>query len=190
MKGDGNTTVRRHAKGQRIRVNFEAPPIQHEYAQYYNALDINDRNIASYSCSIKTNSWYLRVFFWLLDMVVYCCFLIFVAAPKDEWLKYRHRREGRRKFQIDLSLAIMECGIKYDWPAPYDNNVRPEWLRQTAYVPCACGLCFFCKNGKTTCKQSKPDIGTLVTKASRMCSPERKLLGRPSKVNIAVQYYN
>ena len=97
VKGDGNTTVRRHAKGQRIRVNFEAPPIQHDYAQYYNAVDINDRDSASYSCSIRTNRWYLRVFFWLLDRVVYCCFLIVVAAPKDGWLKYRQPREGRSK---------------------------------------------------------------------------------------------
>ena len=65
----------------------------------------------------------------------------------------------------------MEYGIKYDWPAPYDDKVRPEWWSQTAFVPCSCGLYFFCKNGKTTCMQSKPAVGTPVAKKTVGCVP-------------------
>lgn len=34
----------------------------------------------------------------------------------------------------------MECGITHDWQAPYDDKVRPKWLRQKYDVPCACGI--------------------------------------------------
>ena len=120
------------------------------------------------------------MFFWLLDRVVHCCFPIVINTARDDWLKYSNSDDGRRKFQIDLALAVMECGIKYDWPAPYDDKVRPKWLRQKSYIPCACGLCFFCNNGKTTGVQSKPAVGTPVTKRGKLCSTIRQNLGRQS----------
>ena len=141
MKSDRNTTVKRHVKGKRKIVDLNAPPIQPDYAQYYNVVDINDRDSAGYSCSIRTCRWYLRVFFWLLDRVVHSCFIILVTIGRYEWLKYRDLNgNDRRKFQIDLSLAVMKCGIKYDWLAPFDEKNKPEWLRQKSYVPCACGV--------------------------------------------------
>lgn len=74
VKGDGNTKVKRHVKGERKRVNLDALPIQPDCVQYYNAVDINDRDSVVYSCSVRKNMWYLRVFFWLLDRVVHCCY--------------------------------------------------------------------------------------------------------------------
>ena len=74
----------------------------------------------------------------------------------------------------------MAYGITHDYPSPFDDKDKPEWLRQTSYAACACGICFFCKNGKTTGIQSKPADGIYVAKKSKLCSSTREELGRPS----------
>ena len=61
-------------------------------------------------------------------------------------------------FQVDLGLGLIEWGIKMDWPAPYNEEDKPKWLRQGPYLPCNCEQCFFCKNGKTSGITHKPKI--------------------------------
>ena len=59
---------------------------------------------------------------------------------------------GRKKFQIDLGLSLMELGIRMDWKKQgdsFEEGDKPGWMRQTTYVPCNCKICFFCKEGKT-----------------------------------------
>ena len=56
--------------------------------------------------------------------------LIVLHIGREEWLKYRNDHDGRRMFQIDLALAIMEFGIKLDWEHPFDDANRPEWIHQ------------------------------------------------------------
>ena len=94
-----------------------------------------------------------------------------VTIGRAKYKDYNGNGEGRRKFQIDLALAVMECGIKYDWPAPFDEKRKPEWLRQKSYVPCACGVCFFCKSRKTPCMQSRPAAATWNVVSIMKCLP-------------------
>ena len=55
--------VLRHVKGKSKRVSLKAPNVQKIYANNFNAVDRNDRGSADYTCSIRTNRWYLRIFF-------------------------------------------------------------------------------------------------------------------------------
>ena len=59
--------VQRSGRGQQGRSTFAAPNSQRDYARHFNAVDRNDRDSADYTTSLRTNRWYLRVFFWLLD---------------------------------------------------------------------------------------------------------------------------
>ena len=62
---------------------------------------------------------------------------------------YLDKNGGRRKFQIDLGIALLNYGIGLDWD---DTKVspKPRWTRQSEFVPCDCEKCFFCLKGLTT----------------------------------------
>ena len=150
VQNSGNVIIKRHVKNKKNRVDIQAPVIQPDYVTYFNEVDINDYDSADYSVSIRTNRWYLRVFLWLVDRVVFSCYLIICHSGNTEWVKYKSKHEGKRKFQVDLALSVLEHGIKLDWKEPYNNEDKPQWIRQQPFLPCACKQCFFCKNGMTT----------------------------------------
>jgi hypothetical protein len=158
VKQKGNTT-KRYVKGQRVRKDISCPQVQQDYAMYFNGVDRNDRDSADFTTSLKTNRWYMRYYFYLLDRVVHAMYRIVtdiaVNEPRDEWLKYR-AVEGRYTFQIDLAMNMIEWGIKCDWPYPWENNSKPHWTRKMAPIPCNCTRCFFCSTGKTTGVMSVP----------------------------------
>ena len=180
VQNDGDTTVKRHVKGNRQRIDLNAPPIQPDYSKYFNAVDVNDHDSADYTVSIRTNRWYLRIFLWLVDRVIFACYLIVCHSNKPMWSKYKSKNDGRRKFQIDLALAVMEYGIKLDWKEPYDDKDRPKWMRQKAFVPCACKKCFFCKMNKTNGMEHKPKsrVEAKRKRDEKVCTIDRVDLGR------------
>ena len=77
-------------------------------------------------------------------------------SNKELWKRYKSKNDGRRIFQIDLALAVMEYGIKLDWEATFLDENRPAWMRKKSFVPCACETCFFCKIKKTNGMEHKP----------------------------------
>ncbi len=110
---------------------------------------------------IHTNRYYLRIFCWALDRVIHTadavlCFLIKSDIGQEQWKRYLDHHSGRRDFQIDLALSIMNYGIGLQWDRA--SAKRPNFMRQDPFVPCDCGKCFFCLNGITTgiaCPPSK-----------------------------------
>eukprot|EP00956_Cyclotella_meneghiniana_P016026 scaffold25077_cov48-Cyclotella_meneghiniana.AAC.2 len=143
--------VQRSGRGQQGRATFAAPNAQRDYARHFNVVDRNDRDSADYTTSLRTNRWYLRVFFWLLDRVVHQLYVIIIYCARNaigppEWTDYL-KKHGRRKFQIDLGRDLMSYAIRNSW-----NNIgaKPNWMRQTAPLPCEFDKCFFCLNSLTT----------------------------------------
>jgi hypothetical protein len=99
-------TVNRSTKGVHECSVLKAPRAQLNYAKHFNAIDYNDRNSADYTTSIRTNRWYLRVFFWALDWVVHVLFVMVLFCVRsgigpDYWKLYA-TKHGRYEFQIDL----------------------------------------------------------------------------------------
>jgi len=118
-----------------------------------NGVNRRDRDGRDYSVSIRTNRWYLRIWFWVLDSVCHSAYIVvkFIAESgiRKDWLKYTKNKNGRKLFQVELGLHLMEYGIRHDWGDVRDAKKKPKWMRQTAPVPCACGTCFHCKEGFT-----------------------------------------
>ena len=85
VNNEGDTTVKRYIKGRMQIIDLNAPSIQPDYAKYFNAVDVNDHDSSEYSISIRTNRWYLRVLFWLVDRVVFSCYLIVYYSNKERW---------------------------------------------------------------------------------------------------------
>ena len=55
--------VKRYIKGKSKKLEIAGPMVQQKYSENFNAVDRNDRDSADYTTSIKTNRWYLRIFF-------------------------------------------------------------------------------------------------------------------------------
>ena len=55
------------------RSQFKVPNAQKSYSKYFNAVDRNDFDSADYTTSLRTNRWYLHIFFWLLNREVHQC---------------------------------------------------------------------------------------------------------------------
>lgn len=140
--------VFRYDKKKRRRVPVPAPEIITEYAGHMNGVDHKDRDTADYSVSIRSNRYYLRIWFWLIDSRVHAMYTIVVELVKKgsrlAWNMY-NQTLGRFRFQINLSQQLMEEGIRMDWPEPFREEDRPSWMRQRGLVACDCGTCFFCK---------------------------------------------
>jgi hypothetical protein len=143
--------VRRHVRGVRGRQVILAPFCQKHYREYFNAVDINDRDSADCSTSIRTIRYYIRLLCWSLDRVIHTLYVIVCQCAKagigkSEWKKYLSKHNGRHDFQIHLALALINYAIQLDWDG---ISERPDWMRQKPFLPCDCKRCYFCKNGLT-----------------------------------------
>ena len=149
------STTNRRVKGQRAPTIIQCPPVIKEYSKNgYNAVDRDDCDSADYTVSIRTNRWYLRKWFWTIDRANRCTYLcvkhLVEDGNKDQWKQYLDKHGGRKKFQIDLALQLMDHAIRLDWNGDIsDHTGRPRWMRQKPFLPCSCQMCFFCKNGWT-----------------------------------------
>ena len=66
---------------------------------------------------------------------------------KAEWKDYLDKNEGRREFQIELAIDLMNHGLELDWDG---GEKRPDYVRGDAFTPCECEKCFFCLHGLTS----------------------------------------
>lgn len=136
------------------RVPVSSHKIIPEYIRRMRGVDRADRSMADYDISLKSNRYYLRIVFYTINAAIVCMWIICLnvattsARTKDPWKKYT-RSEGRLKWTIDLGHALIAKGIKMDWGNIHDNTKRPKWIRQQAFLPCDCGLCFFCTENLT-----------------------------------------
>jgi hypothetical protein len=154
-------SVKRHTKKRAQRDTIEAPRAQQDYSRFFNAVDRNDRDSSDYSTTIRTNRYYLRIFCWALDRIIHALYVIVCELAKrssterlggefpEYWTLYSDKNGGRRRFQIDLGIALMNYGIGLDWNGDV-NTQRPRWMRRSEFVPCDCEKCFFCLHNLTT----------------------------------------
>jgi hypothetical protein len=107
----------------------------------------NARDFASHQPLVSTHK------FWILDRV---CHQVFQSAiwcyeklkiGSEEWSKYL-KKNGRYVFQIDLGIAIINYALNKAWPNA--EGPPPAWIRQLEFLPCDCGVCFFCDHGLTS----------------------------------------
>ena len=82
-------TVRRHKKGKEVRGVFARPKAQKDYVDHFNAVDRNDRDSADYSTTIRTIRYYIRIFCWTLDRVVYATYIAvcYLVLLNVDWVK-------------------------------------------------------------------------------------------------------
>jgi hypothetical protein len=156
----GDTPVWRWSTKERKKIRLDGVPAGISYSKHYNGVDRLDRANADWTVSVRTNRFYLRIFFWQFDATIHLMYIIVIHSLDEELVKkYKDHRDGRQRFQIDLALALAEFALRYEWDGEISKSNlagRPKWMRGTDIVPCDCGVCFFCKNGFTTGIAHKP----------------------------------
>ena len=115
---DGETALI-HVKGKKNRAEIDCTPVANDYAVNMNGVDKSDRDGNYNSATIITNRWYLQIWFWKIERVVHCVF-VFVCyvinlGLRDDRKKYTSKHDGRKRFQLDLGIGLMEYGIRLDW---------------------------------------------------------------------------
>jgi hypothetical protein len=155
VKQNSNEEVLRWDSVTRRRKQIPSHAITKDYALHMNGVDHKDRDTADWTVSVKTNRFYMRIFFWLIDGVLHAMYTILKAVVGDntahKWCKYLRKNDGRYYFQMDLGTALISEGIFRDWKDPRDpTSQKPPYMRQGEFVPCGCKTCFFCVNGFTT----------------------------------------
>jgi hypothetical protein len=177
---------------------IDSPGARDDYAEFFNAVDRNDRDSSDYSTSIRTNRYYLRIFCWGLDRIIHCLFVVVTELAKldlglKKWKSYSNKNGGRKKFQIDLGMALLNYAIEMDW----DDENRPRWMRQSEFVPCDCKCCFFCLKGMTGGVEHKRKKARQVTveyacgsrRRTNKCTTERVLLKKKNGEDMKWKTY-
>jgi hypothetical protein len=148
---DGHT-VDRWSPTKKKRKSISSHEVTTDYSYNMSGVDQKDRDTADWTVSLKSNRFYLRIFYWLFDGVLHAMYSIvkFVARDKAHpWHKYLSKHLGRYKFQMDLANELISRGIGMDWTDIGDKSKKPVYMRKQDYIPCTCKACFFCKNGFT-----------------------------------------
>ena len=114
--------VERWSPRTKRKKKISSHQITSDYALHMNGVDHKDRDTADWTVSMKSNRYYLQIFYWLLDSVIhaiYCIVKAVVANNKDHcWSKYTSKHNGRYIFQMDLGLELIKMGLEKDWPFP------------------------------------------------------------------------
>ena len=102
------------------------------------------------------------------------------AGLRDDWKQYLSKEDGRKRFQLDLGVLLMEFCIRYDWGDIGNEKKRPNWMRQKPLRTCECNFCFFCKEGMTDGiyhargTKRKASIRNRTRKRAKVCSGIRE----------------
>jgi hypothetical protein len=147
-------TVERWSPTKKRRKSISSHEVTTDYSYHMNGVDHKDRDTADWTVSLKSNRFYLRIFYWLFDGVLHAMYTIIKSVSCDDeahpWHKYRSKHLGRYKFQMDLATDLISKGIEMDWSDIEDNKTKPVYVRKQDWVPCGCMRCFFCKKGLTS----------------------------------------
>ena len=70
-----------------------------------NGVDRKDRDTADWTVSLGTKRYYLRIFFWVFNAIIHCCYICACQLP--QFAAHRYGGDGgRHKFQNDLATAL------------------------------------------------------------------------------------
>ena len=154
---EASDTVMRFSPSKKKK-EIKSHPVVNNYSRNMNGVDRKDRDTADWTVSLKSNRFYMRIFYWTFDGVIHamhCIVKDVVGTPPDKkhpWYRYVDKNHGRYRFQMDLAVALMRHGVSLDWKDPTKDE-RPPYVRDKCWdwIPCDCHKakspqlhCFFC----------------------------------------------
>ena len=98
----GNTTFR-HVKGRKEHLKIECSSVVKDYSLNMNGVDKANCDGRNNSVIIQTDRWYLRIWFWVMERVMHCVYVVVCKIARmglrPDWMQYTNKNEGRKTFQ-------------------------------------------------------------------------------------------
>ena len=192
MNENAEEHVERWSPRRGSKKKIKSHLVTKDYALHMNGVDRKDHDIADWTISLKSNKFYMRIFYWLLDSVLHAMYCVVKAIANDSnhpWYKYKNKNTGRFRFQMDLGMALINYGLEKDWPEPHSEKTKPKYVRKQNYIPCGCQKCFFCIKGKTHgidhLRKGKKRATSFRLKQD--CVKERICIGKPQYCSVCYQ---
>lgn len=106
-----------------------------EYNAHYGGVDMMDQGTGAYHIPTSTKRWYMRVVFWLLDVIAYNLWQIAQAHVSSKTSKFysqfkegSSRRCAHENFQEQLGKDLLKAGLRLAAEEQHDS-VAPQRLR-------------------------------------------------------------
>jgi hypothetical protein len=80
VKDTTDHTVRRWLKEKKMRQEISSHQVTTDYSFHMNGVNHKDRDTADWTVSLKSNRFYLRIFYWLFDGVLHAMYSIIKVA--------------------------------------------------------------------------------------------------------------
>jgi hypothetical protein len=83
--------VKRYVKNKARRVSISSHEIVSDYSKHMDGVDHKDRDTTDWTVSLKSNRWYLRIFYWLVNGTLnaaYCIILALATDKNNKWHKH------------------------------------------------------------------------------------------------------
>lgn len=129
-------SVLRSAKGSFKGLKVKAHDAIIAYLRCYGAVDRADRGIADFTISVKTRRWYMRVVFWVLDVVIWNIWVIVRirvggGGEGDEWYKQFDGStgvpSGRYRFQLELADQLIAYALEQAVQEAGGDRTKVPW---------------------------------------------------------------
>jgi len=80
--------------------DIETSPLVKGYAKFIRGVDVANQMLGAYSSQIQSHKWWHQIFFFLLDMVVMNCYILYEAICE--------KLQQDPIYQINFHLTLVE----------------------------------------------------------------------------------
>lgn len=112
---DAKTIAKRKTKESKgVRVDVPAHPVSLLYNKYMGGVDLLDQYMAKFPLGYKVRRWYMRVFFWLINLGVVTCFIYIKVRGGPVWEGVSTSTGGgaQLNFRIQLQDQLWKLALK------------------------------------------------------------------------------
>jgi len=130
------SSVLRSVKGVYKGLRIKAHDAIIAYLTYYGAVDRADRGIADHTISVRCSRWFMRVVFWVLDVMLWNIWVIVqfrVAAGDEYYQMFKDNKgvpNGRYRFQLELADQLIAYSLEAAIAEAGGDRRKVKWAAQ------------------------------------------------------------
>ena len=131
-----DSSVLRSCKGMFKSLKVKAHDAIIAYLSYYGAVDRADRGIADYTISVRCSRWFMRVVFWVLDVIlwnIWCIVQFRIDAGDKYYQQFKGNTgvpSGRYRFQLELADQLIAYSLEMAIKEAGGSRRNVKWAAQ------------------------------------------------------------
>lgn len=130
------SSVLRSTKGMFKSLKVKAHDAIIAYLSYYGAVDRADRGISDYTISVRCSRWFMRVVFWVLDVMlwnIWCIVQFRIDAGDKYYQQFKGNTgvpSGRYRFQLELADQLIAYSLDAAIKEVGGDRSKVKWAKQ------------------------------------------------------------